>query len=316
MNSTACKICGNVNDNNFHFVKEMMLGLREEFKYMECANCKALVLIDIPIDFSKYYPIEKYYSFNNTKHLKVVNFFKIQLLNQLLKYYIGSLNFIGKFLSFNYNLNRKYAWISHLMNIPFNATILDIGSGTGKYLEELYHLGFRNITGIDPYNASIIHLNKNITIYNYELEKLTTKYDLILMNHSLEHMIDHDHVFKELNRLLNPGGKILIRIPFIGQAWEQYGIHWYQIDAPRHTIIHSKNSFSMLCNRNNFKIDFIKHDSNDYQFKFSEQYSNNLTIFENGNFSKKTYKIWRTRATELNSNQKGDQVSIMISKAS
>lgn len=314
MESTACKICGNVNNNKFHFVKEMMLGLREEFKYLECASCAALVLIDIPINFSKYYPIERYYSFNNTKHFKVVRFIKNLLLKQLFKHYLGNLNFIGKILSSNYNLNRKYAWISLLMNIPFSSRILDIGSGTGKYLEELFDLGFRNITGIDPYNSSIIHLNKNVTIYNYDLEKVITKYDFILMNHSLEHMIDHDHVFNELTRLLNPGGKILIRIPFIGHAWEQYGINWYQIDAPRHTIIHSFDSFSMLCNKHNFSIDFIEHDSNDYQFKFSEQYAKNLTIFENGNFSKQTYKFWRTRANELNLIQKGDQVSIMISK--
>ena len=313
MASIPCKICGNDLGNKSHFVKEMMLGLREEFKYVECASCGALVLNDIPNDYTKYYPIDKYYSFNN---IKPNNFLKNLLLNKLLKYYIGQFNFIGKILSLNYDLNRKYSWVRFIKNIPLNCKILDIGSGSGKYLLELYQLGYKNITGIDPYNSGNLNLNNNITIYNCKVDNLTSTYDFIIMNHSLEHMIDQDHIFKEIDRLLNPYGQVLIRIPFIGHAWKKYGIHWYQIDAPRHSTIHSMNSFRLICNKYNFNIDLIVHDSSDYQFKFSEQYTKDLTLFEDGNFSKLLYKNWRKKASELNSTNMGDQVSIMISKAS
>ena len=312
MPSISCKICGNNLGSKLHFVKEMMLGLREEFKYVECVSCGALVLIDIPKDYTKYYPIDKYYSFNN---IKPNNFLKNLLLNKLLKFYIGQFNFIWKILSLNYDLNRKYRWVSLIKNIPFNCKILDIGSGSGKYLLELFHLGYKNITGIDPFNSSTLNLNNNITIYNCEVDNLTSTYDFIIMNHSLEHIFDQDHIFLELKRLLNPGGKVLIRIPFIGYAWEQYGANWYQIDAPRHMTIHSINSFRFLCNKYNFNIDLILHDSTDYQFKFSEQYTKDLTLFEDGNFSNLLYKKWRKKANELNSANMGDQVSIMISIA-
>jgi hypothetical protein len=132
------------------------------------------------------------------------------------------------------------------------------------------------------------------------------------MNHSLEHMINQDHIFLEFKRLLNPGGKVLIRIPFIGHAWELYGVNWYQIDAPRHMTIHSIKSFKFLCNKHNLRVEFISHDSNDYQFKFSEQYKLNLTLFDNAHFSKTTYIDWRKKATKLNAENNGDQVSIML----
>jgi SAM-dependent methyltransferase len=316
MASFTCKICYNDLGNKFHSVKEMMLGLREQFDYMECAKCGALSLVDIPKELSIYYPQNMYYSFNNIKHNFLVAFLKSQLLNQLLKYYLGHFNLIGKILCRNYNLNRKYSWVNNLKDIPFTSKILDIGSGNGKYLLELFQLGYKDITGIDPYNPTNIKINNSITIYNCEVENLNDKYDFILMNHSLEHIIDQDQIFKEFDKLLNPGGKVLIRIPFIGYAWEFYGVNWYQIDAPRHTTIHSTKSFKILCNKHNLEIQYISHDSNDYQFKFSEQYTKDLTLFEDGNFSNPTYKIWRKKAKQLNSANMGDQVSIMISKAS
>ena len=309
---SICKICSNSVDNKIHVVKEMMLGLSEEFDYMECAKCGALSLVDIPKDLSKYYPHNKYYSFYNTNHNLIIAFIKHQLLNKLLKYYRGHFNLIGKILSYNYNLNRKYSWVSNLKDIPFASKILDIGSGSGKYLLELFQLGYKDITGIDPYNPTDIILNNSVTVYNCDIENLKEKYDFILMNHSLEHMINQDHIFLELKRLLNPGGKVLIRIPFIGHAWELYGVNWYQIDAPRHMTIHSIKSFKILCNKHNLEIQFIAQDSNDYQFKFSEQYRLNLALFENAHFSKNTYINWRKKAAKLNTENKGDQVSIML----
>ena len=312
MSHSICKICSNSVDNKIHVVKEMMLGLREQFDYMECANCGALSLVHIPIDLSKYYPHNKYYSFYNTNHNFIIAFIKNQLLNKLLKYYRGRFNLIGKILSYNYNLNRKYSWVSNLKDIPFASKILDIGSGSGKYLLELFQLGYKDITGIDPYNPTNIKLNNSVTVYNCDIENLKDKYDFILMNHSLEHMINQDQIFLELKRLLNPGGKVLIRIPFIGHAWELYGVNWYQIDAPRHMTIHSLKSLKILCNRHNLEIQFIAHDSNDYQFKFSEQYRLNLALFENAHFSKNSYINWQKKATKLNTENKGDQVSIML----
>src|SRR6478672_2268218 len=59
-----CKVCGNTVNNQLHEIKEMQLGLRELFTYMECSNCGCMQLLDIPGNLGKYYPNEGYYSFN------------------------------------------------------------------------------------------------------------------------------------------------------------------------------------------------------------------------------------------------------------
>ena len=311
--SIACKICSNSNNNQYHLVKEMMFGFRDEFTYLECNACGCLQLVDPPNNLSKYYPSKQYYSFNKISEHPIKRIVKKYLLKKLFKFYLGQNNIIGKILSINYEYARKYAWVKHLKNIPLTSSILDIGSGSGKYLLELYHAGFKNITGIDPYNATIIELNKDVKVYNYDISLVKESYDFIIMNHSLEHMEDQDFIFTQLKRVLNKDGKVLIRIPIVGgEAWKMYGVNWYQLDAPRHFFIHSLSSFSQLISHHGFQMESIEFDSNDYQFKFSEQYQQNLTLLEDGHFSDAVYKNWRSRANLLNQNQKGDQASLII----
>jgi 2-polyprenyl-3-methyl-5-hydroxy-6-metoxy-1,4-benzoquinol methylase len=312
-NSFYCKICSNTTNNKFHQVKEMMFGFRDSFTYFECNACGCLQLVNPPNNLSKYYPSQQYYSFNTLTDNAIRRVLKKYLLKRLLKYYLGQYTIIGKILSTHYEYARKYAWVKYIKNISFNARVLDIGSGSGKYLLELYQVGFKNITGIDPYNTKIIQLNKDVTIFNYDISQVKDKYDFIILNHSLEHMEDQDFIFKQLKRVLNMNGKILIRIPITGgEAWKKYGVYWYQIDAPRHFFIHSLSSFIHLITQHGFQIDSFQFDSNDYQFKFSEQYQQNLTLFDDGNFTKEVYQKWREKAQDLNKNETGDQASFII----
>ncbi|MEO7310634.1 MAG: hypothetical protein ABIX01_09560 [Chitinophagaceae bacterium] len=52
----ACKVCSNINENTFHTVRQMQLGLREDFGYQQCARCGSMQLQDMPADISRYYP--------------------------------------------------------------------------------------------------------------------------------------------------------------------------------------------------------------------------------------------------------------------
>ena len=312
-NSFYCKICSNTTNNKFHQVKEMMFGFRDSFTYLECNACGCLQLVNPPSNLSKYYPAQQYYSFNTIADNGIKRVVKKYLLKRLLKYYLGQYTIIGKILSNHYEYARKYAWVKHIKNVSFNARVLDIGSGSGKYLLELYQVGFKNITGIDPYNPKIIQLNKDVTIFNYDISQVKDKYDFIILNHSLEHMEDQDFIFMQLKRVLNINGKILVRIPITGgEAWEKYGVYWYQIDAPRHFFIHSLSSFTQLITQHGFQIDSFQFDSNDYQFKFSEQYQQNLTLFDDANFTNELYQKWRAKAQVLNKNETGDQASFII----
>ena len=49
-----CPICGNDKNNLEFTVKEMQYGLREEFIYIECSECRCLFIKDIPKNMDKY----------------------------------------------------------------------------------------------------------------------------------------------------------------------------------------------------------------------------------------------------------------------
>ena len=69
-----CPICGVNKDNPVFKVKEMQMGLREEFEYVECLNCGCLFIKEIPSDLAKYYDID--YSSHHHKDNLFENFSK------------------------------------------------------------------------------------------------------------------------------------------------------------------------------------------------------------------------------------------------
>lgn len=75
-------------------------------------------------------------------------------------------------------------------------------------------------------------------------------FDLIRMSDSFEHMTDPLEVLKSARRLLKEDGVLDMTIPtYPNIAFEQFGPYWYQIDAPRHIFLHSKESLAYLAEK-------------------------------------------------------------------
>jgi 2-polyprenyl-3-methyl-5-hydroxy-6-metoxy-1,4-benzoquinol methylase len=313
MEEFECKICQHANGNVPYKVKEMMFGMRHEFIYFKCAQCGCLQISQIPKNISDYYPKEQYYSFASSTLSPLQKSVKKYLLDKLFNFYLGNFSIIGYWANKLYYLQKRYAWVSSLKGINKTARILDIGSGSGKYLEELYHCGFKNIQGMDPYIDKDITTPNGIHIYKQDISELYGSYDLIMLNHVFEHMDQPNEILIQLRSLLTETGQILIRVPLVDSvAWEKYGVHWYQIDAPRHFYLHTKKSMELLASNTDFEIDQIIYDSNDYQFIFSEQYQQNKIITDPKRFTKHQIKIWRKQAAQLNKNNKGDQACFIL----
>ena len=313
MEAFECKICHNSSSNLPFIVKEMMFGMRHEFIYIKCAECGCLQLQKIPNNISDYYPKEGYYSFATSSLNRFQNYFKIYLLGKLFNFYIGNFSIIGYLTSQSYYLKKRYAWIRCLTGINKSASILDIGSGAGKYLDELYACGFKNIKGMDPYIEKDIITQHGIQITKQNLNEIKGSFDLIMLNHVFEHLEHPMEILNQLKILLNKSGQLLIRVPLIDSyAWEKYSVHWYQIDAPRHFYIHTKKSMELLANNTGFKIHDIIYDSNDYQFIFSEQYLQNKSIKAPIPYNKMQIKDWRNQADQLNKTEQGDQACFIL----
>lgn len=311
-----CSICGNKN-NKVLKIKEMMFGTQKEFEYLECSHCGCLFIINPPEDLSNFYESNNYYSFS----IEGLSYVQKFLQKKRDEYCLFKKGILG------YLVNKKFPNIPldalRISKVGKNNKILDVGCGKGNLLHSLKNLNFCNLTGIDPflpdeyYSKRLKILKKNI----FQLED-SEKYDLIMFHHSFEHMTDQSSILNKASNLLSKDGVCIIRMPLKTEyIWARYGIHWVQIDAPRHIMIHTLKSFNHLISDTPLEIEKIVFDSTDFQFWASEQYKMNIPYYssysyrnnpKNSIFTKKDISWFREKAKELNKKGLGDQALFIL----
>jgi 2-polyprenyl-3-methyl-5-hydroxy-6-metoxy-1,4-benzoquinol methylase len=270
----SCRVCDNDTGNVLFNAYEMMFGFRDEFEYYQCSRCGCLQIKEIPCDMSKYYP-DNYYSFNvrgeNNISKSILTKIKLSLKKSIIKYSFKT-KISSLFMTKIYQLPSWAEWLK-IAGMGLDNSILDVGCGTGHLILEMHKLGFSNLTGIDPYiTQGVCHVN-GVQILKNTLGELKCKYDFIMLNHSFEHMDDPLSTLNNIHAHLSDDGFTLIRIPVANYAWENYGVNWYQLDAPRHFFLHTEKSMQILANKGRFKLLKIIYDSTALQFWISESYS-------------------------------------------
>lgn len=314
-----CSICGNQRDNHVFSVREMMFGYRDLFEYLECKKCGCLQLKQIPDNLSKYYPPEYYSLF---QHLQTPN--RLNRLKEFVEakrnyYAVFRHSFIGRVIYFL----KPNLFLSSLSNINLNldSPILDVGCGSGSLLYILKKIGFRQLQGIDKYCENS---EKPVKIKRATIDEVKGTWELILFNHSFEHILNQQRTLNAVSKLLSDTGICLINIPTVSSyAWKHYGVNWVQIDAPRHLFIHSIESLRLIAEASGLYIKEVIYNSTEFQFWGSEQYCQDIPLFSDKSFSqnasmsifsKSQIKKFRFKAEELNKLNQGDQVAVFLRK--
>lgn len=320
MKRYVCRICGNTEGNSSYEIREMMLGLREPFTYFLCANCGCFQIAEIPKDLISYYPPD-YYSFCSQCPFGVLSL-KRRLGHARDRYAVFRKGLFGRILHTLFP-NELLSLFSRVP-LTLESRILDIGCGQGTLLRHLESLGFRRLTGADPYIACSVRLSNAVEIVKSEIETLIGEWDLVMMHHSFEHMSDPFKVLFQLKKILSKQGVCLIRIPMIDSwAWRNYGVDFAQIDAPRHLFLHSRKSMGMLAAQTGFRIDEMVEESSLFQFWASEQYRRGISLNaadsygrnpEGSIFTKAEIASFRKRAKELRKRGVGDQRAFFLSQ--
>lgn len=316
----SCRICNNSFHNEILKVREMYFGTREEFEYLECSNCGCLQLLNPPDDFTKHYPKE-YFTYNQRHENKLK-----ALMNRFRdRAAMGETSLLGKFLLKKYG-SPVYIDRMKIAGIGLNDSILDVGCGQGILLHKMKESGFENVIGIDPFIDETIEYKNGLKILKKDFSEINGLYDLVMFNHSFEHMENPLNVMKKSNELLKLSKTLLIRIPVADSyAFNHYRENWCSLDAPRHLFLHTKKSMEILARASGFEVKKISYDSRIWQLWGSEQYSKNISLLDdrsfyicpkNSIFTKNQIDEFEKKTIELNKNGEGDQAEFYLQKVS
>lgn len=307
-----CRICNNEVGNKNYIAYEMLCGSREEFKYFKCSSCDCLQIQKYPNDIKKYYG-STYYSYKEISPER--SRFKL-LKNKRDLYAITNKGFIGRVLYYI-----KPNDLLHNCGIGLtnkNCKVLDVGCGSGYFLESLRRLSYSDLTGIDPFIDKDVLDKNGICIYKNHIDNISGEYDAIFFHHSLEHMPNQHDQMKNIARLLSKNGFCIIRIPICSSfAWEKYGVNWVQLDAPRHFYLHSLKSIKILAMTAGLEVVNVVYDSTGFQYSGSENYKKNkMIISEEENYVTAKIKniYYDVNARILNMQKKGDQAVFVLRK--
>lgn len=314
-----CCICQNESGNRIIAVREMFFGTQESFNYLECQFCGCLQLIDTPKDMSKYYPPT--YHQANQQIYSLKDQLKRSAIDTAIKTQIKLKRKI---------INTNTFPLSIFSNVPpktqltFNSKILEVGCGRGELLRWLRSLGFKKAIGTDPYVADSYKCE--VEIIRDPINKIPEDqtFDLIIFDHSFEHIEEEKDTLNNVRRLLSPIGTCLVRIPVkTDYIWRKYGVNWVQIDAPRHIYIHTVKSMEILAKQSGLEIGNLIFDSTEFQFWGSEQYWAGIPLrAENSYINNPAASIftqdqiiqYKSMAAELNRQQQGDQAAFYLTK--
>jgi 2-polyprenyl-3-methyl-5-hydroxy-6-metoxy-1,4-benzoquinol methylase len=197
-----------------------------------------------------------------------------------------------------------------------DSRILDVGCGNGMALRQLAEGGFTNLTGVDPFLPDTVQTPPRVRMIRGEMGDVDGQYDYIMFHHSLEHIEDQRGAIAAAAERLSRGGCLLIRVPTVSSwAWKHYREHWYQVDAPRHFVLHSVESLTQLGERAGLRVERIRFDSNETQILWSDAYARGVAMPEASPFSRSDVARARTEAARLNMQGQGDQIAAYFRKA-
>ena len=156
---------------------------------------------------------------------------------------------------------------------PRGGTCLEIGCSIGTMLDILEEKGCET-WGVEPSGSADSAKSKGHRVIRDVFEKAdlpNNYFDLVVMNHTLEHMDNPSEVLDKIHNLLKPKGLLFIDVPNFGSLGQKIlGRHWPYLLPNEHKHQFTKDSLSELLQKAGFKI--IHRESRSGLFEYANPF--------------------------------------------
>ena len=236
----ACPLC---HSDKIKFVlktKDFTYPKKNEyFTFSQCRDCQAIFQSKRPsVNQIKDYYQEDYQPYKDDYSILVRWFIKLRTLLEIKKY--------------NRLLKNK--------DSPGGVKVLEIGCARGKYIKSLRDWGGYQVIGveIDKKSSEYAQKEHNLEVRCGELLSQNfpaNNFDIVIMNHVLEHLYNPLETLKEVHRILRPRGLLLVRTPDSDVIERKlFGKYWSPYEAPRHIILFSKSILRKILSSLDFRF--------------------------------------------------------------
>tara|TARA_B100000579_G_C22655940_1_gene768543 strand:- start:11 stop:958 length:948 start_codon:yes stop_codon:yes gene_type:complete len=231
-----CPVCdvSLKSDLTIKYLKDPFKVVEEDFKYVNCSNCKSWILNPRPtlLEIGKFY--EEDFLFDPEKSKSLKKSFIRKLADRIQEYnMISEVSLACKHLE----MNSKY---------------LDYSAGNGQILSLIQKRKPNckyNATEFSKTYRDYLASLKNMEEVNKDLKDFNSdiKFDLISLFGVLEHVQAPRKLILELKNRLENNGKLIITVPNVNSFQRFiFGNNWYSWLAPRHWQMFTINNLKKL----------------------------------------------------------------------
>ena len=155
----------------------------------------------------------------------------------------------------------KFDYFSKQIGNLKGLNILDVGCGAGDWLVLFSAMGF-DAQGIDL-NPRVVEVaaGRGLNVECRRFEELVADgktFDIVVLSQVLEHLLEPKKVLKKIQKVLQPGGKLLISVPNFDSKWRMFfKKHWINWYMPFHVFHFAKKSLLKILVDSGFKVDRV-----------------------------------------------------------
>ena len=162
--------------------------------------------------------------------------------------------------------------IRYLHALP-QGRLLDVGCGTGAWLLTMRELGWQ-VEGLDfDENAVQMATLRGLTVHTGSLEAQSFPdecFDVVTLNHVIEHLPDPVATLAECRRILKKNGQLILSTPNSASLGHRiFKEHWRGLEPPRHLYLFGPASMNALLTLAGFTKFSIQTRNSGYLWKHS-----------------------------------------------